>query len=280
MKKNVLLSALLIFAIKSHAQEFSKPKEISVRGNFTNPVASPDGKYALLTQEHNHGVFLLNMETQEVIPISIKEGIGYGYTWNLDSQTFYFKEKGEKEYFSNSKVKAYSIKDKRATLLDLNHNLLPSFNGKNEIVVHTNPFTLQIEATNLKTQKKWSITNDEGQYYNAILSHDGKKVAVHKGADIWVYNIDGSDKGKIIGQGIATSWSTDDKFLIGFLDESLDGHSISNSEILLFDVENSRTKKLTSTEDQFEMFPSLFGENQVIFSDEKSGKMYVSTLKL
>lgn len=280
MKKNLLLIALLLLTIKLQAQELSKPKEIPVKGNFTNPVASPDGKYALLTQEHNHGVFLLNIQTQELTPISTIEGIGYGYTWNLDSQTFYFKEKGEKEYFSNSKVKAYSIKDKRATLIDLNHNLLPSFNGKNEIVVHTNSFTLQIEATDLKTQKTWAVTNDEGQYYNAILSHDGKTVAVHKGADIWVYNVDGSDKGKLIGQGIATSWSTDDKYLIGFLDESLDGHSISNSEILLFDVENSRIKKLTSTEDQFEMFPSLFAENQIIFSDEKSGKIYVSTLKL
>lgn len=279
MKKNLLFSIFLLLTVKLQAQEFSKPKEITLKGIFTNPVASPDGKYVLLTQEHNHGVFLLDLETNEINPISTKEGIGYGYTWDLDSQTFYFKEKGEKEYFSNSRVKAYSIKDKRATQIDLNHNLLPSFNGKNEIVVHTNPFTLQIEATNLKTQKKWSITNDEGQYYNAILSHDGKKVAVHKAADIWVYNIDGSDKGKLIGQGIATSWSTDDKYLIGFLDESLDGHSISNSEILLFDVENARTKKLTSTENQFEMFPSLFGENQVIFSDEKSGKIYVSTLK-
>ncbi|SHI92757.1 TolB family protein [Flavobacterium terrae] len=280
MKKNVLLSALLLLTIKLQAQELSKPKEIPVKGIFTNPVASPDGKHALLTQEHNHGVFLLNIHTQEVTPISTIGGIGYGYTWNLDSQTFYFKEKGEKEYFSNSRVKSYSIKDKIAKETDLNHNLLPSFNGKNEIVVHTNPFTLQIEATNLKTQKTWAVTNDEGQYYNAILSHDGKKVAVHKGADIWVYNVDGSDKGKLIGQGIATSWSTDDKYLIGFLDESLDGHSISNSEILLFDVENGKTKKLTSTEDQFEMFPSLFGENQIIFSDEKSGKIYVTTLKL
>ncbi|GAA4768507.1 MULTISPECIES: TolB family protein [Flavobacterium] len=280
MKRNILLCALLLLGIQLQAQEFSKPKEIPVKGNFTNPVASPDGKYALLTQEHNHGVYLLNLTTYDVVPISPNTGIGYGYTWNADSQTFYFKEKGEKEYFSNSKVKSYSIKEKTASEIDLNHNLLPSFNGKNEIVVHTNPFTLQIEATNLKTQKTWLITSNEGQYYNAILSHDGKRVAVHNGPDIWVYNIDGSGKGKLIGQGIATSWSNDDKYLIGFLDESQDGHSISNSEILLFDVENARTKKITSTENQFEMFPSLFGENQVIFSDENSGKIYVSTLKL
>lgn len=280
MKRKLFLSALLFLGIQLQAQELLKPREISVDGNFTNPVASPNGKYAILTKEQNRGVYLLNLVTNDVAPISPNNGIGYGYTWNPDSQTFYFKEKGEKDYYSNSKVIAYSIITKKTTTLNLNHNFLPSFNGQNDIVVHTNPSTLKIEATNVRSLKTWTITNDEGQYYNAILSNDGKKVAVHKGADIWVYDINGNEKAKLIGQGIATSWTSDDKFLVGFLDVSQDGHSISNSEILLFDVKNSKTKQLTSTENQFEMFPSLFDGNQVIFSDENSGKIYVSTLKL
>ncbi|MEW5675737.1 hypothetical protein ABGT15_05450 [Flavobacterium enshiense] len=280
MKTKFLLGATLLLGIQLQAQEFSKPKEISLKGSFTNPVASPDGKYALLTQEHNHGVYLLNMTTKKITPISPKDGNGYGYAWSPDSKTFYFKEKGEKDYFSDSKVKAYSISQKKSKSLELNHNFLPSYNGKNEIVVHTNPSSLKIEATNLKTSKSWIVTNNEGQFYNAIISNDGKKVAVHNGADIWVYDINGTDKGKRIGQGIATSWSSDDKYLIGFLDESHDGHSVSNSEIILFDVENSRASKLTSTENQIEMFPSLYGNNQIIFSDEKTGKIYTSTLKL
>lgn len=280
MKTKFLLGATLLLGIQLQAQEFSKPKEIKLKGAFTNPVASPNGKFVLLTKEHNHGVYLLDMTTQKVISIAPKDGIGYGYTWSSDSKTFYFKEKGEKEYFSDAKVKAYSISQKKPKALDLNHNFLPSYNGMNEIVVHTNPSTLKIEATDLKTVKTWVITNDEGQFYNAILSNDGKKVAVHNGADIWVYNSNGTDKGKRIGQGIATAWSADDKYLIGFLDESKDGHVVSNSELLLFDVENSRTTKLTTTEHQIEMFPSLYGNNQVIFSEEKTGKIYVATLKL
>lgn len=280
MKTKFLLVATLLLGIQLQAQQFSKPKEIISKGNFTNPVASPDGKYVLLTQEHNHGVYLLNMQTKKITPISPKEGIGYGYSWNADSKTFYYKEKSERDYFSDSKVKAHTIGQKKSKTLDLNHNFLPSYNGKNEIVVHTNPSTLKIEATNLKTAKTWVITNNEDQFYNAILSHDGKKVAVHNGADIWVYEISGTDKGKRIGQGIATSWSSDDKYLIGFLDESKDGHVVSNSELLLFDVENSRTTKLTGTENQIEMFPSIYSNNQVIFSDEKTGKIYTSTLKL
>ncbi|WP_313807088.1 hypothetical protein [Flavobacterium sp.] len=279
MKTKLVLGAVLLLGLQLQAQEVSRVKEISLKEEFTNPLASPDGKYAILTQEHNHGVFLLNIQTQEITPISPNEGIGYGYSWNPDSNTFYYKEKKEKEYFSDAKVKGYSISSKKITSLDINHNFLPSYNGKNDVVVHTNPSTLRIEATNVKTLKTWLVTGDEGQYYNAILSNDGTKVAVHKGAEIWVYDVNGSEKGKLIGQGIATAWSSDDRFLIGFLDESRDGHNISNSEILLFDVENSNTRKLTSTENQIEMFPSLYGNNQIIFSEERTGKIYTSTLK-
>lgn len=280
MKTKILLVATLHLGIQLHAQQFTKPREIISKGNFTNPVASPDGKYVLLTQDHQQGVYLLNMLTKKITPISPKEGIGYGYSWNSDSKTFYYKAKNERDYFSDSKVKVFTIGQKHSKTLDLNHNFLPSYNGKNEIVVHTNPSTLKIEATNLKTSKTWVITNSEGQFYNAILSNDGKKVAVHNGAEIWVYEISGTDKGKHIGRGIVTSWSSDDKYLIGFLDESEDGHVVNNSELLLFDVENSRTAKLTSTENQIEMFPSVYGNNQIIFTDEKTGKIYTSTLKL
>ncbi|MGX7666204.1 hypothetical protein [Flavobacterium pedocola] len=279
MKTKFLLCATLLLGLQFQAQELSKPREIAIKGAYSNPVASPDGKYVLLTKEHNKGVYLLEMKTKRITVVSDKDGSGYAYTWNKDSKTFYYKEKGEKAYFSDSKVKAFSVTQKKAKPLNLNHNFLPSFKGNSKKVVHTNPSTLKIEATDLESSKNWVVTNDEGQFYNAILSNDGTKVAVHKGADIYLYNVDGNDKGKYIGTGLATAWSKDDKYLIGFLDESKDGHSVSNAEILLFDVRTSKTIKLTTTENQIEMLPSLYGNNQVIFSDEKTGKLFVSQLK-
>lgn len=280
MKTKFLFAATLVLGLQMQAQQLSKPKEIVLKDSFTNPVPSPNGRYVLLTKENNLGVYLLELQTNKITLISPKKGIGYGYSWKPDSKAFYFKEKEEADYFSNAKAMEYNISRKKSKTLAINHNFLPSYNGKNEIVVHTNPTTLKIEATDVKTLKTWVITNEEGQYYNAILSNNGKKVAVHKGADIYIYETNGSTKGKYIGKGIATSWTSDDKHLIGFLDESKDGHSISNSELLAFDVENYKTVKLTSTENQIEMFPSFYGTNQLIFSDEKTGKLYISTLKL
>lgn len=283
MKTHLVLAATLITTITMQAQKLAKAEQLSVKGSFCNPVVSPDGKYALLTKDHSKGVFLLDLKTKKVRQISDADGSGYGYSWNESSTTVYFRSKNKAEYHSHATIAAYNIKTGKLQKQEAaNPNWLPSFKGHDDkkTVVYTNLSTLKIEAKDLKTQKHWVITNEEGQFYNALLSNDGKKVAVHRGADIYVYDIHGNSKGIKIGTGIATAWSKNDDFLIGFLDESKDGHSVSNSDLYLFDVTSLKTIKLTSTKDAVEMFPSFYGDNKVMFSDDKTGKIYVSELKL
>ncbi len=277
-KFTILCSFLLSMSI--YAQKIDKFERIEVDGFYTNPLFSPTGEFVLLTGEHMKGVYLLNLKNKSVKEISDKPGSGYAYSWDKSGESFYFKEKAKNEYFTNSKVINYYVKDnhsKKASEID--HNYLPSYNGKNQVVVYTNLSNLKIEAKDLTTSKTWTVTNAEGQFYNAILSNDGKKVAVHDGADIFIYDIDGNSKGRKIGTGIATAWTDDDKNLIGFLDESEDGHSVSNSELYLFDVQNAKTKKITNTEVIAEMFPTIF-KDQIIFSDDKTGRLFLATLKI
>jgi len=277
-KFTILCSFLLSMSI--YAQKIDKFERIEVDGFYTNPLFSPTGEFVLLTGEHMKGVYLLNLKDKSVKEISDKPGSGYAYSWDKSGESFYFKEKAENEYFTNSKVINYYVKDnhsKKAS--EIAQNYLPSYNGKNQIVVYTNLSNLKIEAKDLTTSKTWTVTNAEGQFYNAILSNDGKKVAVHDGADIFVYDIDGNSKGRKIGTGIATAWTDDDKHLIGFLDESEDGHSVSNSELYLFEVQNAKTKKITNTEVIAEMFPTIF-KDQIIFSDDKTGRLFLATLKI
>ena len=278
MNKIILFGSLLL-SLSIYAQKIDHFERIEVEGFYTNPVFSPDGEFVLLTGEHLKGVYLLNLKDKSVKQISDKPGSGYGYSWDKSGESFYYKERSEKEYVSNSKVINYYVKDNHSKkITSLDHNYLPSYNGKSGIVVYTNLSNLKIEAKDLSTSKTWTITNDEGQFYNAILSHDGKKIAVHNGADIFVYNIDGNSKGRKIGTGIATSWTDDDKHLIGFLDESEDGHTISNSELYLFDVQNAKTKKITNTEVIAEMYPTIH-QDKIIFADDKSGSLFIGTLK-
>ncbi len=281
MKKRLFYYFLFAFSVTlGNAQELKNLERINLEGYFTNPVASPNGKFALVTSEHFNGVFLLDLSTQEINQISEKEGSGYGYCWNKDSESFYFKQKNKEDYYLYSKTYSYTINTKQITeLSEINHNYLPSFNGFNkedesQIIVYTNITTLKIHAKDLVTQKDWVVTQDDGQFYNAILSHDSKKVAVHNGADIYVYNIYGNEKAVKIGTGIATSWSPNDNYLIGFLDQSSDGHTIDNSEIYIYNSEKYSPKKITNTEVFSEMFPSFIEDNKILFSDDKTGRIY------
>lgn len=281
MKRILILLALTIVTTDGFSQKLSKPKKIEILGTFTNPIPSPTGEFILLTSEKFQGISLLNIKTKKTIQISKTEGSGYGYSWANDGETFFYKVKPENGYIINSEVFSYNIKTKKTEKISINHNYLPSYKGNmkgSNIVVYTNIMTLKIEAINLNTSKSWVVTNDEGQFYNAILSHDGKKVAVHNGPNISVYNIDGSGIISKLGVGIATSWSKNDNYLLGFMDESSDGHEISNSDLYMFDVTKSTSKKITQTKDSFESDPSFFGTNMIIYADEKTGQIFTSQI--
>jgi len=283
MNRIIMLCSFLL-SLSIYAQKIDNYKPIALDGFYTNPVYSPTGEFVLLTGEHLKGVYLLELKNNSVKQISDKDGSGYAYSWDKSGDSFYFKEKPEGEYFSNSEVVSYNVRNYSKQKLAISHNFLPSYNStvkgdNSQIVIYTDLSTLKIEAMDLETSRHWTVTNDEGQFYNALLSNDRQKVAVHNGPDIYIYTIDGKSKGQKIGTGIATAWSADDRFLIGFLDESKDGHTVSNSELYVFDVRTAITKKISNTESIAEMFPSVY-KDQVIFSDDKSGTLFTATLNL
>lgn len=286
MKKILLFIMVISNSHSVFSQKTEKMNRVDVDGFYTNPIVSPDGKFALVTGHHFKGAYVLNLETNEIIQISDKEGSGYGYSWDYNNEMVYFKQKEAKEYFSDSKVYSYSLKMKTTTLLpEIDINMLSSYHGKeknseSQIVVYTNMTTLKIEAKDLISKKSWVITSEDGQYYNALLSPDGKKVAVHNGSDIYIYDINGIGKGLKIGTGIATSWSADNQHLLGFLDTSEDGHNVTNSELYLFDIKTLKSKKVTNTEVLLEMFPSFIGKDKVLFTDDKTGAIYTANLKM
>lgn len=286
MKRKLLILIALASSNFIFSQKIEKMNRVDIDGFYTNPIVSPNGKFVLLSTHHYKGAFVLNLKTNEITQISDKEGSGYGYSWDNNNEMVYFKQKEQKEYFSDSKVYSYSLKDKNTVLrTDIDINMLSSYHGKlknatSQIVVYTNQTTLKIEAKDLISKKTWVITSEDGQYYNALLSPDGKKVAVHKGADIYIYDVNGNGKGVKIGTGLATSWSSDNQHLVGFLDTSDDGHNVTNSELYLFDTKSLTSKKVSNTEVLLEMFPSFISKNKVLFTDDKTGAIYTAQLKM
>ena len=287
MMKRILFYGFIVAfgATSSNAQQLKSLTKIEVAGDFSNPVVAPNGKLALVTTDHANGVFLLNLQTQKLQKISDKEGSGYGYSWNKNSQEFYFKQKNKGDFYADSKTYSYNLESQKVTeLQEINHNFLPSFSGfdkadASNVVVYIDTKTLKLYAKDLVSQRDWVITQDEGQFYNPVLSHNAKRVAVHNGPNVFIYDVAGKEKGINLGMGIATAWSPSDTYLIGFLDESADGHNISNSEILMFSPDQKTPRKITDTKDFSEMFPSFVNENTIMFSDDKTGRLFTIEIK-
>ncbi|MEO5647770.1 MAG: hypothetical protein ABIQ56_05375 [Chitinophagaceae bacterium] len=272
-----------LFYLKSSSQKIINIVKIVSSGDYTNPIISPDGKRLLLTKSNFKGVYIYEIKSKKITEASNKVGSGYGYSWSPDSKMVYFKEKNQDDYVKNSFVKSYNLNSKiYKNHPEINHNYINQFvSAKNidEVVVYTNPTSLKIEARKLNSAKSWIITNDEGSFYNAILSNDKKSVIVHKGADIYLYHANGSGLIRKLGTGIATSWSRDDNYILGFLDVSKDGHEISNSDLYFFNSRKNEVKKITNTSTVFEMYPSFANvKNRIIFSDEKSGSVFMADI--
>lgn len=282
MKKITLLASLL-FSIVNYAQKIDGFEMIPLKGFYTNPVISPDGKNLLLTGDHLKGVYVMDTKTQKIKQITTADGSGYAYSWNPDSETVYYRLKEEGDYFANAKIIAYNIYTGIKTGVEVESaKYLPSFKGLNSTntLVNIDYQTLQLQITPIKDLKLVkTITSDDGSYYHPILSNSGNQVLVHKGAEIWVYDLQGNKEPINLGIGLATSWSSDDKYIIGYLDESKDGHIVTNSEIYIFDVANNKRIQITDTEIISEMYPTMHNDT-IYYADDKSGRILMSKLNL
>jgi len=250
--------------------------------NYSAPKWSPDGNKLLFTTIGFTGLCIINLnEKNEIITLNTLPGAGYSAEWSEDSKNVFYRNKTlTADHKSFIEVKSINILNREIK----NHpNINPSgiesncsAKENNAPIVYTNTETLLIEAQTLDKRKKWIITNNPGQYYQAMLSPDKTKVLVHKEGEMFVYAVDGSGLISSLGKGIATDWSTDGKQILFFIGED-DGHKTTGSDLYLCNSNGSGRWRLTNTPDVFEMFPSWSPDNKKIaFSDDKTGIIYTA----
>lgn len=249
-----------------------------VSGGYTRPQWSPDGSMLLFTKQGNVGLFYIDANnSSEIVQLNEVKGAGYGAAWSVDGLNIFYTEK--KDFVPL--VKSVSLETKKISAHpEIHFSGIRSYaitSGKGPFF-QLNQQTLQVEASEV-TGKKWMVTDGVGQFYDHLLSPDKTKVAVHRDADILIYHADGSGLYQNLGRGIASSWSPDGKYLIAFIDESNDGHQITNAELYLLASDASGRWRLTTTVDVTEMWPSLNPvKNQIAFADHRSGQIFIADI--
>lgn len=256
-------------------------KAVTSGEEFSMPNWSPDGTKLLVSSTHGMMLHLVDLKQGSAQQLSNVVGSGFDASWSVDGEEIYYRHK-DNEMQVHPEIKSIRLADKQLRNSSLNPNGLLSASKaeKNEdVIVYINVETLGIEAQTKDGSKAWNITEAGGQFYRPLLSPDKKQLVVHQGSEMLLYALDGSGFIRSLGTGIASSWSPDGEFVMAFMDESQDGHTISGSELYLIDVAKGGYTTLTNTPNVFELWPSWSPDGkQIAFEDARTGTIYIADL--
>jgi len=299
MKRNMILAIvsiiLLLFLGNVQAQfktsetntklqnyELQNIKAVSFGEELSMPIWSPDDTKLLAATSHGMKLKMIELDaSNRIAEISNARGSGYNATWSIDGKQVFFryKESSQQTYIES---KSFDLSNGKVKNSKLNPNGLLSASKaikNNDPEVFINLETLQAEAQTKDRSQSWKITDFKGQFYHPLLSPDKKTMIVHEKSDMYLYAVDGSGLIKHLGTGIASSWSPDGKYVLAFLDSSIDGHMISGSELYLIDIEFDKLIQLTNTDNVNEMWPAWSNDgSKIAFEDERSGSIMIADM--
>lgn len=285
----------------------SKPEQISrLASGFFNPVFSPDGKKILLTGERNSGLFVYDLEKDDLSTITTVKGAGMDAGFSPDSKFVYYVTKTAKRYRGSSSLIIQDVgSTERKVIVSRIKQLkvIPSHAGtvnnsivffEDGIIRHYDMSTMRTSPSNsgvvsafsnyelnLTSYKNgvMSVINPKGSgdYLWVSLSPNKKRVLFTvSGKGTFSCNLNGSgliDYGKLH----APVWTPSGN-VIGMEDFD-DGSQYTKSDIVMVSGDGTSRKVLTKKTDSICLFPVVSpDEKTVIFNDEK-GAIYKMNIK-
>ncbi|WP_299184643.1 hypothetical protein [uncultured Aquimarina sp.] len=289
MKPNKLIMCTILcilFSTIIRSQMISNSTPITKEGEYSTPIWSPDGQKILFTDHHNDELFVIDLvHENKLTKVKHGQGIGYLANWSTDSESVIFREKPKDGLFSDITVKSINLNTRIEKNLTNVHpdntNLSLNKKSKKNLIVYINLQTLKLEAKEGIDGKPWVITKEAGQYYHPIVSPNQKQVVVHEGPNMYIYSIYKTQKRTSLGYGLASSWLPDNSGVITFEDKSIDGHTISASELFYISATTVSKTQLTNSNDIIETWGDVSPDGKrIAFSDEKTGRIFVADLNL
>lgn len=280
MKKIKIVLLVIIVSnfniLKAQTNEFSCELKntktiLSSKDGVQYVFESPTGNYLCYSSKDLNKVYLKKLGSKKTKDILIFSGSNCGYfpSWSKQGNRIYMRNKVKENKQRTVQTIVYNISTKKVSE---SSSIVPqSINGTliNDEKTEEHDYVyiddkLQLIRYN-STLKQSQVLEKDKSCYQPIISPDKKKVAVHIGSDVWIYDIEGKKTPINLGLGLITSWSPNSIYLLGFIDESLDGHDVSNSDLYLYNIQSVTKLKITNTKNIFEMNPSWSSNGKHIY---------------
>lgn len=262
MKQFAFVLGLVLITNLLNAQTFQidSIQCISEDGiSFSKPRWSPDGKSILATSDNNTGLYLIRSQTDKSQQLTDKQGAGSNAFW-LGT--------GRVGYVQKNKIETIGLPGLKST-------------DSEDTVIVINAREKSVELVAVQSLERKTITHTKENFYHPVLSPDKKLAVVHLGSEMYVFKTDGSGSMVKIGTGLASSWTADSQYILFFIDRSEDGHSTSNSDLYIVDINGKNRQQITHSEDSWEAWPDISSDGKKItFSDLKTGKLFVGNFRM
>lgn len=289
-KLYLLIVASIFFACNEHNNEKSKQnvvpeKSVAVKaidtqkfepilGNFSKPIANHSNTSIALSNTEGDRLFVYSgHKKREPKLIYNTINAGNNFTWDKDDIHVVFKEK-TKDYKTKI-IKLNTITLAQEELVNLPIHTALNALKISDTIYYLDQKTLAVKAKFNNTE--WTISTEKGNYYNIEVSPDNKYIIAHKGSFIYLFTTAGKFIKKL-GKGIATSWHSNSKHIIGFIDISDDGHHTSGSELYLYHVIDDPVQ-ITHSDKAIETWPSFKNDSEVLYRDELRNGVFSVDIK-
>lgn len=315
----ILLAFLVIFTgiLPLSAAEKTGPAKESAtpltHGGYRlfQPVWSPDGKYLAMTSDNYRGIWVMDLKSYNIVPLTDEERVGYGLEWSSDSREIACRtvkttkkrlsaikvfevETGMSRlvtdfrphiglpFWANRDLHICYTADKKFEIVSTERAVRPAdarngFYDKEEIVLF-NSFG-RVVVSNLDQTRQTVLVDPVNRFINPQLSPARNKIVIEMtNGHIFVMNIDGTDVTDL-GPGSAPRWAPSGELIAYFISED-DGERIISSDIFVSDLTGEKKTQLTNTQDRIEMHPDWAPDgNSIVFDEYDTGLIYQIKLK-
>lgn len=226
----------------------------------------------------NEGVYIVDIPACKTIR-AIENVRASAFGWSKDSRMLYFKRPKPRYGVTVMSVDVREGTVSERPEIDANTVLgaLASLDEGLRLVLEQK--TLKYALVDDRAGTSRVLTPEPGQFYNPVVSSDGKFMVVNEGSRMYLYDVVGARRIADIGQGIASSWSPNGRYVLYYMDESIDGEQISGSDLFIYSVDDGRSMQLTSSSDGYEMWACWGRGDKIAYTDGKDGRLLLGELK-
>jgi len=277
---------------------------------FAYPKFSPQGDKILLSSPKYKGLWLYEIDNQNIKQLNDRTGAGYKAKFSSDGSQILFRYNSYQNHRKFSTLAIQHIDSKKVSELVKNKrdlspphsfakkSILFNLQNKNQV------YDLEAKMIQSQTALNKSVSSEPVVYTEnsqLIISRNGQEKVLNpagKGHYIWgslspdksriLFTVAGkgtyiSDlEGKIIadlGHANYPNWSPDGRWIVGVQDRD-DGHKITHSEIIIVSADGQTKHQLTNTENKIELNPDWSPvENKIVY-DTIDGKIEMLQLSI